>query len=381
MPQQIFLSYSRSDTLIMQRVRDQFQETGLTVWTDEKIQLGTPSWKLSIETAILESNCLMVILSPDANRSKWVREEINFAENHKKKIYTILAIGDEQSSVPFGYSTSQWIDIRDQSRFDTEISRLITAIKNYLEIMSNDGNALAILPSPFEWCEIPSGKILIGKSKESGELRNNIQTVEHFFLAKYPVTNAQYQIFIDAQDGYTNESWWDFNQNAMDWRKKHVTSNNSAFVGDDCPRENITWFDAKAFCRWLGYKTQLTIDLPSHMQRLRAVKCEDNRIYPWGNNFELNRCNVRESMFKRTTSVYKYPEGSNIYGVNDLSGNVWEWSGTTIDTQKLRQYTTIGYLIHGGSWRGRHRHTKGDFIRGQYPDYFAPDIGFRICMP
>jgi hypothetical protein len=47
----IFLSYSRTDTPMMQKVRDYLREQGFKVWTDEGIHAGTPSWKTAIEDA------------------------------------------------------------------------------------------------------------------------------------------------------------------------------------------------------------------------------------------------------------------------------------------------------------------------------------------
>lgn len=114
----------------MQRVRDDLRNAGLTVWTDEGIEPGSPSWKMEIETAIENTGCIVVIFSPDAADSRWVRAELDFAETQKKPIYPILARGDEAQAVPFGFSTYQWIDVRDLDHYTLGIERLIEAIDN-----------------------------------------------------------------------------------------------------------------------------------------------------------------------------------------------------------------------------------------------------------
>src|SRR5688572_22773645 len=98
---QVFLSYSRKDKEVMQRVRADLQREGLTVWTDEGIEPGTPSWKKAIGKAIEEARCLVVILSPDAKASEWVTRELDYATTHQLTIFALLARGNEQTAIPF----------------------------------------------------------------------------------------------------------------------------------------------------------------------------------------------------------------------------------------------------------------------------------------
>jgi formylglycine-generating enzyme required for sulfatase activity len=128
----IFLSYSRNDAALMERVRADFRANGLDVWTDEGIKPGTPSWKRAIEDAIRSAGCLVCILSPDAAQSRWVREELDFAEGRDKRIFLLMAHGDEDEAVPFGFSTHQWVDIRHD--YGLLNSRLIPVICEYLGV-------------------------------------------------------------------------------------------------------------------------------------------------------------------------------------------------------------------------------------------------------
>lgn len=130
MSHDVFLSYSRDDTAIMQRLCDDLRDAGLTVWTDESIEPGSPSWKSEIEAAIRGCGCLVVLLSPDAAQSKWVRAEIDFAESLHKPLYTLLVRGDETNAIPFGLTTHQRIDMTSLERYRSGLPILIRAIRN-----------------------------------------------------------------------------------------------------------------------------------------------------------------------------------------------------------------------------------------------------------
>lgn len=112
MQHQVFLSYSHQDTLIMQRVRDDLRAAGLSVWTDEGIEPGTPSWKRAIQQAIESATCLVAILSPAAKYSEWVERELEYARVQGIPVVPILAQGDEKTAVPFDLITRQFVDIR-----------------------------------------------------------------------------------------------------------------------------------------------------------------------------------------------------------------------------------------------------------------------------
>ena len=77
-----------------------------------------------------------------------------------------------------------------------------------------------ILPPPFDWCEIPAGKVTL----EAGGYLEKATTfdVPVFWMAKYPVTNGQFQVFVDDREGYSNAAWWDYSEHAMDWRLEHA---------------------------------------------------------------------------------------------------------------------------------------------------------------
>jgi hypothetical protein len=173
----VFLSYSRKDNDFMEWVRDYLRSEGMLVWTDEGIEVGTPLWKDAIEDAIEGAGCLVVILSPEAKESEWVKRELEYARAQKVSIFPLLARGDEQTAIPFMLIGSQFIDIRTDA--ENSIQKLIRALWRYfnLEFVSQHRerivNRSPVPESPTTsksnsaWEGIINPKILSGEMKVS----------------------------------------------------------------------------------------------------------------------------------------------------------------------------------------------------------------------
>lgn len=186
-----------------------------------------------------------------------------------------------------------------------------------------------ILPM-LQWCDIPFGRVtissMVGSDEDFGELTLD---VDNFVMSKYPVTNAQFQIFAEAQDGYGNPRWWSFSQAANSWFKQGHGIAEARFSGDERPRENVNWYEAMAFANWLSGLLKMKITLPTIAQWQRAAKGDDDRYFPWGDDYYEEHCNTLESGMKMTTPVNRYDKGASPYGVYDMAGNVWEWTMNT----------------------------------------------------
>ncbi len=408
MPHHIFLSYSRSNSETMRQIREDFRREKLQVWTDEGIEPGTLSWKRAIETGILESACLVCILSPDAAASTWVRAELDFAEVHQKPIFLILAQGDERSAIPFGYTTFQWTDIRNSSTYVANIRRLIEAIRQRLQERNDFSTTNTVLPEefeppevknilpvPFEWCKIPAGKTKLGNATfyNPPGTAGGVYEVESFYLARYPITNAQYMMFIVDTEGYRNTKWWDYSDSALKWRKNNPRPQPTAFPGDHLPRTNVSWFEAVAFCLWLKSrlvrdapnKTQLaermTINLPSEEQWQWAAMGESETSYPWSDTFDISQCNTLESGMGQPTPVTKYLHASSPFGVADMSGNVWEWCLSEWGNDSVSVVSNASHrVVRGGSWVFNQQGAKSRFRNTAPPSHRSHDQGFRIRL-
>jgi formylglycine-generating enzyme required for sulfatase activity len=94
----------------------------------------------------------------------------------------------------------------------------------------------------------------------------------------------------------------------------------------DHPVVDVSWGDAVTFALWLSEQTGTSWQLPTEAQWEKAARGVDGRQFPWGNTFDAELCNVRETGRSGTTPVGMFPEGASPYGVLDAAGNVWEWT-------------------------------------------------------
>ncbi len=246
-----------------------------------------------------------------------------------------------------------------------------------------------VLPGPFEWCEIPAGDVTL----EDATLRlppgsdGGVYNVEQFHLAKYPITNAQYQVFLDAEDGYCEPTWWDYSTQAQTWRERTPQPKATAFTGDDLPRTCMNWFDAMAFCFWLSALVEkvtsipVQITLPTEQEWQRAAQGDDGLKYPWGDDFYPEYCNVKSSNeINIATPVDAYPHGASPYGVMDMSGNVREWCLTQWVTDSNSLCGKNPRVLRGGSFYGDEGRARSSYRYCNVPDLRLSSFGFRVAL-
>ena len=120
-----------------------------------------------------------------------------------------------------------------------------------------------------------------------------------------------------------------FRRLAESWFKQGHGIAEARFEGDERPRENVNWYEAMAFANWLSGLLKMKVTLPTIAQWQRAAKGDDDRYFPWGDDYFEEHCNTLESGMKMTTPVNRYDKGASPYGVYDMAGNVWEWTMNT----------------------------------------------------
>jgi formylglycine-generating enzyme required for sulfatase activity len=226
---------------------------------------------------------------------------------------------------------------------------------------------------------VPKGKFLMGSrddnkfAYEDEKPQHTVEIPRDYWIGQFPVTNEQYDLFVQARNG---------RHPVDDWKKKK-----------DHPVVNVSWEDAQAYCKWLNETHGAELPkgyifrLPTEAEWEKAARGEFGFEWPWGNEFDKNKCNSAEGGKKGTTPVGAYsPAGDSPYGAADMVGNVWEW------TQSLFK----GYPYQAGDGHenlkasGRRVLRGGSFINGQgyarcaYRYNYDPDdrfeyFGFRVC--
>lgn len=130
----VFLSYTRVDNDLMQRVKDKLTAGGIKVWTDENLIPGTKDWEDDIEKAIWGAHAFVVVMTPDAKRSQWVNNEISFADQAGVTIFPVLGRGNLKHVTTLRLVNRQWVILN--SNFNREMDKLVRTIVRIFDLTS-----------------------------------------------------------------------------------------------------------------------------------------------------------------------------------------------------------------------------------------------------
>lgn len=278
----------------------------------------------------------------------------------------------------------------------------------------------------------PMDRIILENMMRKGEAA---PLKEDYYLCKYPVTNKEYQAFIDATGRQTPAYW---------------TEGKFPEGKGEHPVVMVSYEDAAAYCDWLTSENPgWSFRIPSEAEWENAAAGTQKFLYPWGNEANITvKDGVVESPFnfnavvaaeylqseperfvefsaaklshkgKRqqikallsindngmvkgwsdprshagfedtdlfaeisgnggcTQSVKTYSQNVSPYGCCDMVGNVWEWTSSTAVTDKT---DNDNYVVRGGSWRSE-LNTCNAKYRGEWrkPDSGYDDLGFRV---
>lgn len=197
-----------------------------------------------------------------------------------------------------------------------------------------------------------------------------------YAIARYPVTNRQWQAFVD-DGGYTDDRWWA-------GLAKRPETWDPAWSEPTAPRENISWYEAMAYCRWLSDRLGREVSLPTEQQWERAAL--DGREYLWEGDWDSGKANA-EYRRGRATLVGLYPggatamEGRQAHGVADMAGNVWEWCLNEYEEpQNTGPAGEARRVLRGGSWRLTTGYSRQSYSGRGTPVFGHRNIGFRLVV-
>lgn len=188
--------------------------------------------------------------------------------------------------------------------------------------------------------EIPAGPFSMGSNQADPEdfPAHEVELLA-FEIDRFEVTNADFNTFVEATGYETFAEQKGFRTWHDEWGEGE----------DNHPVVMVNWEDAQAYCEWLGKR------LPTEAEWEKAARGEDERRYPWGNEWDPNKANVKETGLRSTVMVGSFGEGASPYGVDDMIGNVWEWTadwyqpypGNTTDDQYYGEQFRV---TRGGGW-------------------------------
>jgi len=283
------------------------------------------------------------------------------------------------------------------------------------------------------FCEIPAGAFTMGSAKDDKDAFDSerpqfeYDIPYNYFMSRYPITNAQFDLFVNDPNGYKNNDWW--TEVGLAWRKDRAAPDK--YGGDfdlpNHPAVMVRWYEAVAFCKWATGQLQVAgcelqvynpktrkseivnpklalsgveaskieICLPSEAEWEKAARHSPLpqgeglgvRVFPWeGSEITPNHANYSATNIGKTSAVGCFPAGESPYGLLDMSGNVWEWQATE------RQDNYADYLKkENNQLEGKQARVLrgGAFFNGDWalrcasrdrsdPDGWYRSIGFRV---
>ncbi len=221
---------------------------------------------------------------------------------------------------------------------------------------------------PEDMVYVPPGQFIMGEN-------NNIRIArlkKGFFIDKYPVTNVQFCAFLNERGNQQEDgSEWSNPAGSYKDEKCRIRKDGNRFVVEpgfeDHPLIYVTWYGASEYAQWAGKR------LPADEEWEKAARGIDGRVYPWGNEYDKEKCNTEESKIGYITPVKRYKEGISPHGCLDMAGNVWEWTDSWYDEKEESR------VSRGGSLSLSRDIACCAVRNGNIPKYWFDFTGFRCA--
>jgi iron(II)-dependent oxidoreductase len=230
---------------------------------------------------------------------------------------------------------------------------------------------------------VPGGTFSIGATRDEPFLSDNEKwahpvEVRPFAIASTPVTNAEFQAFVD-DGGYRRRRLW--SHRGWEWRRREGADHPIFWIrGDDGrwherrfdsivalgpwhPVVHVNWYEAEAYCRWAGRR--LPIEAEWEMAATLEPSSGPKRRFAWGDEAPTPARANLDFRAGGTIDVRALPAGDSPVGCRQMIGNVWEWVDDTFAAHPgfvcdpYREYSEPYFgkkkVLRGGCWTTRSR--------------------------
>ncbi len=375
----VFIAYNHDDREYVLRLAEDLKRQEFKVWMDDQIGKGERWWGV-IEKAIRTCAAFVVVMTPEAKDSDFVQNECLLAMKYKKDIFPLRLRGEIFSIL----LNRQITDVRD-GRLPSEsfYSKLLALTPRQSRQSENIAPPFP-LPSRIKISEslgldfvyIEDGRFWMGDKRGKGLRKDRIPLLL-YAISKYPITNVQYEAFV-------NDTKYPFEGSCREEQKA------------DHPVVEVSWHNAITFCKWLNargeWQNGYQVRLPTEAEWEKAARGQNSLLYPWGNAWKPGQCNssVPPDDSSGTTPIGQFSAhgGDSPYKCADIAGNVWEWTLSKFATYPYQDRDgrnivdeTSQRVVRGGSWLTHDSLYLRTYFRNvREPKEPYPDVGFRIVL-
>jgi iron(II)-dependent oxidoreductase len=254
---------------------------------------------------------------------------------------------------------------------------------------------------------VPGGPFLLGVDAADEPFSLDNERPAHrvdipaFAIGRVPVTNAEYAVFI-ADAGYRTPRWW----SERGWRHRldaglerpqfwapDGTRTRFGVVEElppDEPVQHVTFFEAQAYAAWAGAR------LPTEAEWEKAAVWDPatgrRRRFPWGSTEPTAALANLGGTALRPASVGAYPASASAYGVEQMMGDVWEWTSSSFRPwpgfrpMLYAEYSEPFFggdyrVLRGGSWAVASSILRPSFRNWDHPVRRQIFSGIRLAWP
>ena len=407
----IFISYASEDREHAERIASFFSTRGWAVWWDQEILPGE-TYNSKIAPAVSAAKCVVVLWSVRSVAKTYVQNEARRGMRRNALVPVLL---ETVAEVPMEFEHLSEARLSDWNGNDrhSEFERLLAAVSKLVDPAGQSTRASSRsreskpdsrgehAPSSskprsspaspasdsnssssevdlddldgYGWVPLPGGTFEMGTSDESNAQVHRV-TVSPFRIARFPVTNAQYRVYVRDTKVSAPPHWPD--ADVPKGKELH-------------PVVGVSWNSANAYAAWLSGRVRGRfggrVELPTEAQWEYAARGTAGRQYPWGEPKPTKRLANFNGNVGDTTPVDRYPDGATPEGVHGLAGNVWEWcrdwyggyEGAPV-TYSAGAPKGTSRVLRGGSFNNSAGYRRGAYRGTPHPERGYVDVGFRV---
>jgi formylglycine-generating enzyme required for sulfatase activity len=289
-------------------------------------------------------------------------------------------------------------------------------------------------------CRVAGGDFWMGSDEMKDEQppHLNRHLTYDYWLGRYPVTNAQYNVFV-AGGGYRQRAYWPEAAAAGIWKDGQVRRYWGGKDHEDAPYDfgkpfnlpnhpvvGISWYEALAFCRWLTARWRAAgwlpagwaVRLPSEAEWEKGARggltvpvkpvvadvstfltaevaaqepnAAAQRRFPWGNADIDGQANVEAAGISASSTPGCFPMGASPNGCEEMVGNVYEWTRSLwgfdypyipdARRENLATGSSTGRVLRGGAFYSNISYSRCPARYRYFPDYHGRGYGVRVAV-